>query len=66
MTRTHCAHRMGCWWHQLTITTYRTQRAAWQARIDAVSVGYPTEAAEAIANDPAPTFKAVLKGLAHA
>lgn len=52
-----------CWWHQLTIDTYRTWRSRWDDQLDQASIGYATEAAEYKQHHDAPTFKATLVGL---
>lgn len=41
-------------------------RLAWELAAEAATLGYATEMAEYRANNPAPTFKAFLKGMSHA
>lgn len=53
------------WWREWTVATWRDADDAWQLALEEASVGYATEAEEFRHNNPRPTLKATLIGLAQ-
>lgn len=52
------------WWRELVTDTFRCADEAWQARREAVAIGYATEEREFAQQHPRPTLGAAMVALA--
>lgn len=53
------------WWRELIMSTWRSAYDAWCAAAEEASVGYATELAAWKLDNPTPTLKATMIGLAR-